>query len=284
MKKIGMNPKTIKALICALVVIVALIGGWWVWSISQTSEIDFYSCTQDPDCIRVKGGCCGCGMGGTATAINKKFEKEWQNKFSNECQGIGCKAVLSSHPSCFKEPKCVNNKCVLKQLTEQITVATDKTEYERSEEINASLSYNTTIYKWHNYGWSIQTWENGSWITIKGRGDPYLFCANIPACDEVNLEKVEQCPSTVLCERETWYKVTGTPELVWDQSYKTGEKTFQCKTGKPERIESWTCAVFDQVSSGRYKIRFEYALTTDPNDPFSRNVEIKYAEKELTIK
>ena len=209
MKEIKMDSKTIKVLAGALVIIIALIGGWWIWSIWRAAK----------------------------------------------------------HPA------------------REVAVVTNKTEYWGGEKINATLNYEGEIYQWHNYGWSIQKLEreNNSWVNIRVKGDSSLLCSNIPDCAEVNLEEVERCPPTVFCERETWYKVTGTPELIWDQSYKVEEKTFRCKTGKIERIESQTCAVFAQAPSGRYKIRFEYTLATDPNDPFSRNVEIKYAEKELTI-
>jgi Na+/melibiose symporter-like transporter len=79
----------------------------------RPTELDFYSCYQDTDCIRVAGGCCNCNSGGTATSINKYFETEWNDKLSRECAEIGCPAVMSDHPSCFKEAKCIDNKCVL---------------------------------------------------------------------------------------------------------------------------------------------------------------------------
>ncbi len=74
---------------------------------------DFYYCNQDLDCIKVAGGCCDCGGGGNATSINKNFENEWKDKLSNECKGIGCAAVMSDDPTCFKTAKCIENKCVL---------------------------------------------------------------------------------------------------------------------------------------------------------------------------
>lgn len=173
----------------------------------------------------------------------------------------------------------------------EVTISTDKTEYRQGEEITARLSYYTRIYAWQGYAWSIQRMENGSWVNILRRGDPFFFCSNIPECKDVNLNKVEECPSTALCEREMWYEVKEMPKLIWDQSYKVEEKTFQCKFiqrlpgGRitSEEIENRTCAIFNQVPPRKYKIRFEYALTIDPNDPFNRNIEIKYAEKEFVI-
>ncbi len=74
-------------------------------------KADLYFCAQDSDCVSVKNDCCGCTAGGSATAINKNFESEWREKLN--CEEIMCPAVMSSHPSCFQEPKCVENKCLL---------------------------------------------------------------------------------------------------------------------------------------------------------------------------
>ena len=96
-----------------LIIVVFAVSGWWIWR-SQIPEV--YFCTQDSDCIIVKGDCCGCSAGGTATAINKKFEKEWYEKLPKDCV---CIQVISNHPSCFKEPKCVFNRCVLLKSPER---------------------------------------------------------------------------------------------------------------------------------------------------------------------
>lgn len=77
---------------------------------------DFYFCTQDSDCVSVKNDCCGCTAGGSAVAINKSLESEWQKKL--DCKEIMCTAVMSSHPSCFQEPKCVESKCILADTVE----------------------------------------------------------------------------------------------------------------------------------------------------------------------
>ena len=167
---------------------------------------------------------------------------------------------------------------------EKVTISMDKTEYEQGEEIVAILNYEGEIYQWDEYAWSIQRLKNSSWVTILRRGDPYFFCSNMPECEDINLDEIEECPSLVLCERAMWYKVEGVPILIWDQWYKIGEKTFQCKTGGLEEVETWTCVIFDQVPPGRYKIRFEYALTIDLNDRFNRDIDIQYAEKEFVIK
>ncbi len=77
---------------------------------------DFYSCAEDSDCISVKNDCCGCTAGGTATAINKNLKDQWKNNCGRT--GVFCPAVMSDDPSCFSEPRCVNNKCILKSSNE----------------------------------------------------------------------------------------------------------------------------------------------------------------------
>lgn len=78
------------------------------------SPIDFYSCINDSDCIKTSKDCCGCNAGGEATAINKNFENDWKSKSAKDCKEIMCPAVMSNDPSCFENPKCVSNKCILK--------------------------------------------------------------------------------------------------------------------------------------------------------------------------
>lgn len=168
-----------------------------------------------------------------------------------------------------------------------VVITTDKRVYEQGGKVTATLKYENEIYQWGNSAWLIQKLENESWVTIRERGNLYFFCANIPECKDINFDEVEECPLTVLCERPMWYKVREMPKdmlsFTWDQSYKVKERTFQCKTGKIEREETWTCAVFNQVPPGKYKVRFEYTLSINLDDRFDRNIDIKYAEKEFTI-
>lgn len=81
----------------------------------KSIAVDFFSCNEDSDCIKVRGDVCGCNGRGTADAINKKFEQEWKDKLKTEWQKdpITCLQIISEHPSCFKMPVCVENKCVL---------------------------------------------------------------------------------------------------------------------------------------------------------------------------
>ena len=74
---------------------------------------DIYICEEDRECVGVSADCCGCGMGGTATTINKDYLNYWGNKLKIECKGIACLAVISKHWTCSAKPKCVKGRCEL---------------------------------------------------------------------------------------------------------------------------------------------------------------------------
>ena len=181
-------------------------------------------------------------------------------------------------------------------IENEIIITTDKTEYEQGEKITATLNceiHKDKIYQWDKFAWSIQKLENELWITIQRENDPELFCTNVSSCNNINLNEIKECPDTKFCERAMWYEVKDTPKLVWDQSYKIKEKTFSCnfiqrhpkiKEATSNKIENRSCAVFTKAQPGNYKIRFEYTTDINIDDPFSREVNIKYIEKEFTIK
>lgn len=177
--------------------------------------------------------------------------------------------------------------------TAKVEVVADKTMYAIGEPIKATLAFENegTIFQWGSYAWSIQKWEGDSWVLIERRKDPYFHCANIPECRNIDLNNVKEC-NLVFCERPIWYKVESVPQLEWDQSYKTDETNFQCafvnRNPRDRNIvysrdlRSQTCADFKQVSSGKYKIRFEYARGMSEFYD-KRDIEIHYAEKEILI-
>jgi hypothetical protein len=71
------------------------------------------SCTEDSECVAVSAGCCNCNYGGSNIAINKAFQTAYEKNLSVECRQTACPAVISTDPSCFAAPSCVNNKCTL---------------------------------------------------------------------------------------------------------------------------------------------------------------------------
>jgi hypothetical protein len=173
----------------------------------------------------------------------------------------------------------------------EVTVITDRNEYEQGEEISARLRWDGAIYAWGEYAWSIQRRDNGSWSTILRRGDPYLSCSNIAECTDVDLSTTEECPSLVLCEEACWYEVQAVPLLAWDQTIKVDEERFECEfvqrlpDGRvtSEEVVARACAVFEQAPPGLYRIRFEYALAPDPGHRCSRETDITYAERQIAI-
>jgi len=74
------------------------------------TSIDFFSCQQDSDCIKVDADVCGCLAGGRATSINKKYLTQW-----NENLEVLCAMVISDDPTCLgePEPRCLEGKCQL---------------------------------------------------------------------------------------------------------------------------------------------------------------------------
>jgi len=74
---------------------------------------DIYICKENRECVMVSADCCGCGMGGTTTTINKDYLNYWENKLNAECKPIACLAVISNHWTCFATPKCVDGRCQL---------------------------------------------------------------------------------------------------------------------------------------------------------------------------
>ena len=180
-----------------------------------------------------------------------------------------------------------SNEFTIKEK-QKVILKTDKTEYEQGEVVKAILDYKGSIYVYDSpfWAWQIQKWENNSWIDIKKRGDRSFACFGISECKDVNLEKIENCPPIVLCERIGWTKIEdGKVEFNWDQYYNTEIKTYQCKSIQTRKIENRTCAIFEQAEQGRYKIRFEYALPSDiPTEPFFDISIARYIEKEIMIK
>ena len=78
--------------------------------VNPNNESELVTCMQNRECIKVRGDCCGCSSGGTATSINRKYYDYWQNKF---IEGCVCPAMISNHKTCRQEPKCIRNKCKL---------------------------------------------------------------------------------------------------------------------------------------------------------------------------
>lgn len=72
------------------------------------SCVDPFACQQDSECTVTKADCCGCQMGGTSVAVNKKY-KDQVGPADGQCDGMMCLAVYM----CFGSPACVGGQCVI---------------------------------------------------------------------------------------------------------------------------------------------------------------------------
>lgn len=102
-KQIIFMPKEIITLI-AILIIPAL-----VLAILTAEPISLTSCTIDSDCTLVQEGCCSCNMGGKTIAINKRYEKEWNENITKNCpQDTVCIALYN----CFNyQARCIEKRC-----------------------------------------------------------------------------------------------------------------------------------------------------------------------------
>lgn len=70
------------------------------------------ACISDQDCVAVKGGCCGCNMGGGNKSISRKFLPLWESSLKETCEGVFCAAVITQ--PCPAQATCISRECVLK--------------------------------------------------------------------------------------------------------------------------------------------------------------------------
>ena len=79
---------------------------------------NLYYCQQDNDCIKTDGDYCGCSSGGTATAINSKYEEYWIGLLEDQGRNVGCATVLSDHWTCVNSGvRCIESRCELIDVT-----------------------------------------------------------------------------------------------------------------------------------------------------------------------
>ncbi|MCX6801608.1 MAG: hypothetical protein NT067_00695 [Candidatus Diapherotrites archaeon] len=180
---------------------------------------------------------------------------------------------------------------------EQIAVKTDKEEYWAGEEIKAWLEYSGKVYSTDpsvNPNWSVQKLEQGEWKDMTVGELAFVGTEiGLPECKDVNFTVIKECPPQIFLEQELprWAAIEGKMEFAWNQSLVLQSKTFKCKEIKrigerivSEKIAERDCAVLVQAPSGKYKIRFEYALQINEKEPTETPAELKFAEKEITIR
>lgn len=279
----------IKILIGVLVIGIILIGGWWIWKetplfvtecnilendIKQDLEEANY-CEKDDDCVVVSFGCpFGCW-----NFVNKNIDlspiKEKVEEYKNQCSGCLYK--------CGAPPEnliCQNEKCTMRAI-KQVTITADKTEYSQGENISANANFTGKIYVFSDGAWSIYRLNGNSWIKIAES----IGCSSFPDCEKINFDKIEDCQFPI-CEAPAWYEIEEShpyARWIWNQKYPTGErKTYKCEKG--EKTIDHECIVHSQVTPGKYKVRFEYALSAEEFGLERKGVDTQYTEQEFTIK
>jgi hypothetical protein len=96
--------KEILIVIAAIIIVLGLTQG--SWSGSQ-SNINFFSCGADSDCVLVDASCCPCSMGGETIAINANYKIDWQKRLG-DCSRVMCPAWYR----CAEYvARCVDGKC-----------------------------------------------------------------------------------------------------------------------------------------------------------------------------
>ena len=128
-----------------LLIIILLISGCWILEnhirqepipISGTPQLKEQSritnCNLNSDCI-----CCD-------VIKDRNYEKICANKNYMEENNFGCLLAESPYAFCMTHQcKCENNKCTaVEKSTQDVTLTTDKTEYERGDTVKITLKNN----------------------------------------------------------------------------------------------------------------------------------------------
>jgi hypothetical protein len=71
------------------------------------------ACKADADCVAMAGDCCGCNAGGSQAVVTRAKLDEFEAARSSRCREAVCVALMSSHPSCRQEARCVEGSCRL---------------------------------------------------------------------------------------------------------------------------------------------------------------------------
>ena len=243
MRKITMDSK-IKIMLGILIIGVILVGGWWIWNIQTIQPPE--NITQSELKISVDGNLETIADIQLpvdeieAKKIVKKFceaknpdyvygydmmeevDDEWRIPVYNvNCPCYATVNIKTGETNCMKQ---------IPFETQEVTISTDKTEYEQGETVKAILGFSEDIYV--NPYIKIYELENNDW---KYLGD-WTFDSTQYTC----------CGAISPCEKNT---ISKSPlEIKWDQ--KMVKEPLPILPGKPmTKI---------QVNSGKYKIRVIY--------------------------
>jgi hypothetical protein len=71
------------------------------------------ACKADGDCVTTAGDCCGCNAGGMQAVVTRAKLDEFEAARTRRCTEAMCIAMMSAHPSCRQEARCVGGSCRL---------------------------------------------------------------------------------------------------------------------------------------------------------------------------
>jgi hypothetical protein len=165
----------------------------------------------------------------------------------------------------YNSTQIYSNEFRIKEIKErQVTIATDKTEYEQGEEVKVTVfnGLDFSIYAdfWKG-SWIVLQYQDGQWKEIfygSQKTLPTCICGKYPGGEcpewEAPQEKFDEIKPS---EKVIW---------VWDQKILKGTDNG--------------CSIWVNASPGKYKVKFRHFYTLDPNE---REWEKVYSN-EFTIK
>ena len=113
--------------------------------------------------------------------------------------------------------KCINNKCVFKETESQVTITTDKTEYEQGETVKITVKNNLDNSIWYlnghsgcsdkNKSYTIYRLVNGTWKNVS----PPVKCIQIIGAGLPIYKELTPSASTeFIWDQKIWSAVNGT--------------------------------------------------------------------------
>jgi len=233
-----------KILIIILIGILAAGGfiSFLVWKHYSKPNLPLkHYCQTDSDCILS-----GSDPEGFGICVNKEWYEEWKKspeskKYKWDCEYTG-----------KEKCGCINNRCQridserecgVKET--QVIITTNKTEYERGEEVKITLNTNgnTLYFEHYNNRVSYYRLVDGNWELIPA-GD-WAGCHKVSCRDGV-IESICREVHSPYCK-----KVNNILEKSWDQKMKV-KKRVRC--GK-DIVELHT---YQNVPPGTYKVKIDY--------------------------
>lgn len=178
-----------KILIIILAVAVILAGGWWIWNSQKIPERLSYE-----QCLKLEVGVSedissidnSCEIDSDCKPLY--FSGNWMNICVNKNTNTLAvqSAVKNFRMKCpfpgvgppIDECSCVENKCVaITKKTQEVTIATDKTEYEQGEVIKLTVknNFDKSIWYWAKNKCKTYPAESAMRAVERSMGDIWLL-------------------------------------------------------------------------------------------------------------